>query len=32
MVLAIESIVRINEIIVTFLQNLTEPIIKKLVG
>jgi len=27
MVLAIESIVRINEIIVTFLQNLTEPII-----
>jgi len=26
MVLAIESIVSINEIIVTFLQNLTEPI------
>jgi len=27
MVLTIESIVRINEIIVAFLQNLTEPIL-----
>lgn len=32
MVLTTESIVRINEIIVTFLQNLTEPILLKLVG
>jgi len=29
MVLTIDSIVRINEIIVAFLQNLTEPILLK---